>query len=81
MACCIVPVPPPKPLTAAAHRVAAVLDVTVGAVQVNVHEPVVLGVVCVISLFWTFVPVPAVKVPALAATSNPWFPVPPTVNV
>jgi hypothetical protein len=51
MACCIVPVPPPNPFTAAAHRVAVLLEVTVGAVQVNVHEPVVLGVVCVISLF------------------------------
>jgi hypothetical protein len=71
MACCIVPVPPPKPFTAAPHRVAVVFEVTVGAVHVNVQEPVVLGVVCVISPLTTLVPVPAVNVPALAATSNP----------
>jgi hypothetical protein len=81
IACCTVPVPPPKPFTAAAHKLTVVLEVTVGAVHVNVQEPVTLGAVCVISLFWTLVPVPAVNVPALAATSNPWFPVPPTVRV
>ena len=81
IACWIVPVPPPKPFTAAAHIVAVLLAVTIGAVQVNVQEPVVLGVICVISPLSTLVPVPAVNVPALAATSNPWFPVPPTVRV
>jgi hypothetical protein len=71
MVFCNVPVPPLKPFTAAAHTVAAVLEVTVGAVQVNVQEPVELGEVCVISVFWTLVPVPAVKDPTLAATSSP----------
>jgi hypothetical protein len=43
MTCCRVPVPPPKPFTAAAQNVAVLLEVTVGAVQVNVQEPLVLG--------------------------------------
>ena len=79
--CCIVPVPPPKPLTAAAQKVTVLLEVTAGAVQVNVQEPLVLGAECVISPFSTLVPVPAENVPALAARSNPWFPVPPTLSV
>jgi hypothetical protein len=81
MTCCIVPVPPPKPFTAAAQKVAVLLEVTVGAVQVNVQEPLVLGAECVISPFRTLVPVPAANVPALAAMSNPWFPVPLTLTV
>ena len=36
--CCVVPVPPEKPSIAAPQIVATVLVVTVGAVQVNVHE-------------------------------------------
>jgi hypothetical protein len=80
IACCIAPVPPPKPFTAAAHTVAVVFAVTVGAVQVNVQDPVLLGEVCVISLFWTLVPVPAVKVPALA-TIQSVVPGTPTVSV
>jgi hypothetical protein len=58
-----------------------VLVVTVGAVQENVHECVEVADVCVISPLSTWVPAPAVKVPAVEATSNPPFPPPPTVRV
>jgi hypothetical protein len=82
MACCSVPVPPPKLSTPAAHTVAVVLVVTAGAVQVNVQEPEALGELCVISPLWTVVPTPAVKVPALVATSTPRLvPGPPTLTV
>jgi hypothetical protein len=82
MACCSVPVPPPKLSTPAAHTVAVVLVVTAGAVQVNVQEPEALGELCVISPLWIVVPTPAVKVPALVATSTPRLvPGPPTLTV
>jgi hypothetical protein len=77
----VVPVPPPAPLTAAPYMVTAVLVVTVGAVQENVQECVLVDALCVISPFNTFVPAPAMNIPAVEATSNPPFPPGPTVRV
>jgi hypothetical protein len=77
----VVPVPPPDPSTAAPYIVTTVLLVTVGAVHENVQECVLVAEACVISPFSTFVPAPAVNVPAVEATSNPPFPPPPTVRV
>lgn len=76
----VVPVPLLYPLTPAAYIVTAVFAVTVGAVQLNVHVIAVLGVECTSSPLETLVPVPAVNVPAVEATSRPAFPVVP-VNV
>ena len=51
-----------------------VVAVTVGAVQLNVHECVLLGALCTTSPLSTLVPVPAANVPPEAARSIPPFP-------
>jgi hypothetical protein len=66
---------------AAPQIVATVLAVTVGAVQENVQECVLVADVWVTSPPITCVPDPAVNVPVLAATSRPPLPPPPTVRV
>src|ERR1700757_50717 len=79
MFCCSFPVPPLKLSMAAAYRVAGVVAVTVGAVQLKVQLWVLLGALCTISPLRTFVPVPAAKVPADAATSTPPLPAVPVL--
>jgi hypothetical protein len=71
MFCWRVPVPPPNPFTPAAQNVTAVLEVTVGAVQVNVQLPVLLGELCTSSPPEILPPAPAVRVPADVARSMP----------
>ena len=68
----VVPVPPPWLSTPAAYIVVAVVVVTVGAIQLKVHDFVLLGVDWTSSPLRIFVPVPATNVPAaLDATSTP----------
>jgi hypothetical protein len=80
-ACFTAPVPPLKLSMAAAYKVAVVVAVTVGAVQLNVQVFVLLGALWTISPLRTFVPVPAVNVPAEAATSRPPLPATPPLTV